>query len=728
MDNIVESTSGLVQNVLHSVKDKLLEISSNSILSKEFEGFINEAFASSKDPVEGLGTEHLQKAYIKKNLNYVDYKEVTLGSIIVRRKKQGNMTLLEKEENFIYVPFLESLQQLLSNQRIANFICRKPNFAEDGVLYDICDGSLFKNDSFFTAHPDALQIIIYHDGVEVCNPLSSHAGKHKLDMFYYSIGNLSPKLRSKRCAIRLLGIVNAKLVKKYGYDPIVKPVIDDIKKLERGWKFVVNGKEREIYGKVVSCTGDTEGQHEWAGLKVGVGFSFQKCRHCYCTFEPMQEKFLEDDFLMRSKESHKRNCQEIEHAPTEAMKNDLKVAYGIKNMSILCDLHKFDVITQLPQDIMHTLLEGVVQYETRFMLQSHIQNGDFTLQQLNAAISNHSYGYGEVADKPGPIAETVFQGDEKYKLKYNAAQARLFLRLLPFFLSGLISEDSLYIEFLASLIRIVQVIFSPVVKIETMNILKDMIADHLRDFKRFFPTVNITPKQHYLIHIPEMTKRLGPMVRHSCFGFESVHNYFKRTAQKQNFKNITKSLAERCQMMECCNYGDEKETASSHPLFSTDRKYGVLKKATCVIKQLLRSKLDVHGFLPGIELSVVYKASWVMFHGTKFQKTGIIAVEVDQRSSLPLFGIIENIWVICDFVYLEYLSLQTVCFAERFQAYQVEETHDAQSLGLCPYERLVDFNVFHLKKNCAGDTFVPVKYDIVDLVQQHLMDKNPLKY
>lgn len=54
MDNIVESTSGLVQNVLHSVKDKLLEISSNSILSKEFEGFINEAFASSKDPFEGL--------------------------------------------------------------------------------------------------------------------------------------------------------------------------------------------------------------------------------------------------------------------------------------------------------------------------------------------------------------------------------------------------------------------------------------------------------------------------------------------------------------------------------------------------------------------------------------------------------------------------------------------------------------------------------------------------
>lgn len=50
----------------------------------------------------------------------------------------------------------------------------------DNYLADFCDGSLFNNHSFFQAHPDALQLIMYFDEIEVCNPLGSHAGVHKL--------------------------------------------------------------------------------------------------------------------------------------------------------------------------------------------------------------------------------------------------------------------------------------------------------------------------------------------------------------------------------------------------------------------------------------------------------------------------------------------------------------------------------------------------------------------
>ena len=68
-------------------------------------------------------------------------------------------------------------------------------------------------------------IILYHDEVEICNPLGSKSGKHKLDMYYYVIGNLSPKFRSKHCAVRLLAIVNANIVKKYGVNEILKPIV-----------------------------------------------------------------------------------------------------------------------------------------------------------------------------------------------------------------------------------------------------------------------------------------------------------------------------------------------------------------------------------------------------------------------------------------------------------------------------------------------------------------------
>ena len=45
----------------------------------------------------------------------------------------------------------------------------------------------------------------------------------------------------------------------------------------------------------------------------------------------------------------------------DATKNDLKVTYGINHERLLCELDNFDLTTQLPQDIMHTLLKGVVQ-------------------------------------------------------------------------------------------------------------------------------------------------------------------------------------------------------------------------------------------------------------------------------------------------------------------------------------------------------------------------------
>ena len=309
---------------------------------------------------------------------------------------------------------------------------------------------------------------------------------------------------------------------------------------------------------------------------MGVGFEFHKCRHCQCHYDAMQQSFYDCDFHQRSKETHETQCNEIDGAPTGQTKADLKITYDINHRSLLCDLYHFDITTQLPQDIMHTLLEGVVQYELRHILSHYISTGEFTLAQLNAAIHTQSYGYSEVANRPDPLRESVFQGDERYKLKYNAAQARLFLWLIPFILCSLVHENNLIYPLITQLIAICQIVFSPVVSLPTINLLKLLIGEHLNNFKKQFPDVNIIPKQHYLIHIPRMIKLLGPLVRHSCFNFESAHNYFKELARKQNFKNLAKSLAKRWQLKECSNFRDSMEDAKSHPLFSSEKKYGSL--------------------------------------------------------------------------------------------------------------------------------------------------------
>ena len=266
---------------------------------------------------------------------------MVLGKKISVKHWKNKRLLVEKDETFIYIPLLESLQQFLSNKKVAKIVIKKPKYCDKEIYYDICDGELFKNDPFFLEHEDAIQIIIYHDAVEVCSPLGSHAGIHKLDMFYYTLGNLNPKVRSKHCAVRLLGIANSKVVKRYGHNAILKPVIEDLQKLENGCPLLIDGQEKIIFGKVICCTGDTEGQHEWAGYKVGVGFAFHKCRHCQRHYDAMQQSFYDHDFHAKSKETHERHCQEINDAPTEQVKADLRITYGINHRSALCDQNNF---------------------------------------------------------------------------------------------------------------------------------------------------------------------------------------------------------------------------------------------------------------------------------------------------------------------------------------------------------------------------------------------------
>ena len=50
-------------------------------------------------------------------------------------------------------------------------------------------------------------------------------------MFYYTLGNINPNMRSKLRGIQLLAICKQKLIKQYGMNKALKPFVDDIKKL-----------------------------------------------------------------------------------------------------------------------------------------------------------------------------------------------------------------------------------------------------------------------------------------------------------------------------------------------------------------------------------------------------------------------------------------------------------------------------------------------------------------
>ena len=158
-------------------------------------------------------------------------------------------------------------------------------------------------------------------------------------------------------------------------------------------------------------------------------------------------------------------------------------------------------------------------------------------------------------------------------------------------------------------------------------------------------------------------------------------------------------------------------------MFATGKQYGVLCGVSEQEVELLIKEFDKFGLLPGIPLQNIYKVSWTTLHGTKYHKFDVVTFEATTEK-LPLFAIIQQIWIVHGFVYFHGLILETLEFDPSYQSYCVNKT---EQYCYFSYENLVGYNVYHLKKAFDGNLFVPVKYCIKYILEEHLNGQNPLK-
>ena len=87
--------------------------------------------------------------------------------------------------------------------------------------------------------------------------------------------------------------------------------------------------------------------------------------------------------------------------------NKYSTEYGINRNSILNQLAYYHVCNgSLIPDVMHDLLEGVLQYEVKLMLHVMIDNENyFTLEDFNSRLDNFELGYMECKNRPTSISK-----------------------------------------------------------------------------------------------------------------------------------------------------------------------------------------------------------------------------------------------------------------------------------------------------------------------------------
>ncbi len=132
--------------------------------------------------------------------------------------------------------------------------------------------------------------------------------------------------------------------------------------------------------------------------------------HLLCSIIPPNLEFIcmqfkAKDFTPRTPETYDYHCSLLDGP---LYKED-STNYGINSSSALNDIENFHVVGQLPMDIMHVMLEGVLPYELSLMLSYFVVTRKyFKCDQLNNRIVSFSYTNQEAKDIPSPIKPQVF--------------------------------------------------------------------------------------------------------------------------------------------------------------------------------------------------------------------------------------------------------------------------------------------------------------------------------
>lgn len=228
------------------------------------------------------------------------FKKIILNHKNVSRK--GIPYEVPKDYAF-YVPFLPQLQQLLNCKDVLHCI-DNPRPAPEGTYRSPTDGLFYRYNVLVLRHGNkVLCIIVYGDDVEFADPCKSKTKKHKIRIFYWTLGNLYPELRGKLQAINLIGMMKADVAKKHGNGVILDLFVNAVNKLSDGHEFDVLGVKRVFHGFIQFGAGDIPALANFGGFKES-HFAKKPCRQCMVSRSEMCTHFKEDKSLLRNITKH----------------------------------------------------------------------------------------------------------------------------------------------------------------------------------------------------------------------------------------------------------------------------------------------------------------------------------------------------------------------------------------------------------------------------------------
>lgn len=557
---------------------------------------------------------------------------------------------------FSYVSLLENLKFLLQNETILEYVCMKKTSSSDSYS-DFTDGEIYKTHPFFKDNEISIRLIIYYDEFEVVNDKGSKVGVHKQGAFYFIIDNLPAHLNSSLKNIHLLALVYNEDIQQFGINPVLNVIVRDLLILETTGIYC-DKLETHIKGTLIGLSHDNLG----GAILLCMIQSFNAdyyCRICLMRKKDAQESVSEDPELIRKRDDFKKHVEELKSNHKDGKLNALHIC-GIKDETSFVNLTIYDIARNFTVDVMHDLLEGIVQRDIKLLAKYLVRIKIASLEDINELIRVFGYGLNNMANKPGPIKLTTSTD----KIRQSAAQTLCLLKFLPLILNDCVKkipeEDIDKWNAILVLISIVKTACAPKISKSSVERLEKEIILHHTLIKTAY-NISFTPKDHFITHYPSLIKLMGPLRRYWTMRFESLNGWMKQFAKiMQNYNDLSHTLAERHQQAEFCEWRDisfEVDPDLKKPKLQAlkDFYYG----------PFISEKLDVPSS------TIIECAEAVLFYNNVLRIEQYICTSV--TNNLPDFAKIIFFFSLDSVIYVILKSCKTVGICKKSVGYTIIE-------------------------------------------------------
>ncbi|XP_064469693.1 uncharacterized protein LOC135384421 [Ornithodoros turicata] len=278
---------------------------------------------------------------------------------------------------------------------------------------------------------------------------------------------------------------------------------------------------RKIFVRVVGFCGDNLSMHAIGGFTCSSSCG-RVCRYCLTRSSELGEVKSERHHIVRDAKTHIVQLEAIQVNPC------LASPYGVPEKSPLLELESFDVMRQLPPDVMHDIFEGTFAVIMHYTLRGLVEDNVLTAGGILRADS-FPYGTNDNKNRPAKIGAS-FLSDSK-SMRDSASQKCCLFRLMPLIFGPIVPDVNHKWELFLIFRELADIILAEKMTSECPQYLEDKIEDCFMTFLAKYPNARVPPKLHYMVHYPRVTTELGPLRQYWCLRFEAKHQFLQESCR-----------------------------------------------------------------------------------------------------------------------------------------------------------------------------------------------------